>query len=293
MPAFWARLYRALTSISPRFRRDYGDEALTDYSRLVAREDHRKGRAASVRLALLGAADALKVAAADRAADAPMLRSLGPDIRQALRIYRREPALAIAVTVTLALGIGATTATYSVVNDILIRDLPVRHQDRLVVLYGTTPRTQTLYGSYADVQDFARQVQAFEWIGGARGASSTWTGADEARPVRALRVTDRFLSELGVRFAAGRDFREAEPETAVASRAFAELHFGSAEGAIGRRLVMDDGVAEIVGVLADTVEMPTAPDLFRPYAVTAREMAARGSNALLIVARLRPGVAVE
>jgi predicted permease len=237
--------------------------------------------------------DALKVAVADRAADTPVLRSLGPDIRQALRIYRREPLLALSIAATLALGIGATTAVYSAVHDILIRDLPLRHEERLAVLYSTTPRTQGMYGSYADVQDFRAQMKSAEWIGGTRGASATWTAADEARRVDVLRVTDRFLSEIGARFLVGRDFAETEQTAAVASRVFAERHFGSAQGAMGQSLMMDDGAAVIVGVLADTIELPRAPDLFRPYAVGRNEIAARGSNAVFIIARLRPGIAIE
>ena len=291
--AFWTRIFRAVTSLSPRFKRDYGEEATHDYSRIVAREGKRSGRAASLRVALLGAADALKVAAADRASEAPMLRSLGPDVRQAFRIYSREPMLALAIAATLAISIGAATAVYSVVNDILIRELPVKHESRLAVLYGTTPRTQTLYGSYADVQDFGAQMRTVEWIGGARRSGATWTAADDVRPVSIMRVTDRFLTELGVRFLAGRDFVERELTAAVVSRGFAETHFGSPEGAIGRAMTLDDGPAEIVGVLADTIELPTAPDMFRPYALSPTEIASRGSNSLLIVARLRPGVALD
>ncbi|HUF13721.1 MAG TPA: ABC transporter permease [Longimicrobiales bacterium] len=289
--AFWTRVFRAFTSLSPRFKRDYGEEAARDYSKIVSVEGRRRGRLASSWIALLGALDALKAAFADRAAEAPMLRSLGPDIRQAFRIYRREPLLALAVAVTLALGIGATTATYSVVNDILIRDLPVRDQDRLVVLYGTMPGREGVFCSYAEVQEY-RAVDAFEWVGGSRSAGATWTAADEARDVNVQRVTDRFLTELGARFAAGRDFAESEPEAAVASPAFARRYFGSAQAAIGERLVLDDGPAEIVGVLAETVEIPRAPDLFRPYALSATEVAARGSKSLFAVARLRPGASI-
>jgi putative ABC transport system permease protein len=136
-------------------------------------------------------------------------------------------------------------------------------------------------------------MRTAEWVGGARRSGATWTAADDTRPVSVLRVTDRFLTELGVRVLAGRDFAGSEQTAAVASRAFAEKHFGSAESAIGRALTLDDGPAEIVGVLADTVEIPTSPDLFRPYALSPTEIAARGSNAVLIVVRLRPGVTLQ
>jgi predicted permease len=292
---FWTRLYRALLTVAPRFKREYGDEATRDYSRLIAREGRRRGPAASRWMAIVGAVDALKAAVADRAGDAPALHTFGPDARQAVRVWRREPALALAVAATLAIGIGATTAVYSVANDILVRPLPFHAEDRLVVLYSTTPRTQGMYGSYADVLDFRAQMRSVEWIGGARGAGATWVAEDEARPVSVSRVTDGFLTGLGVRFTAGRDFSENEPEAAVASAAFARQHFGSPEAALGRRLVFDDGPAEIVGVLGHPVDIPYrgTPELFRPYARSPTEIQSRGSNAVMIIARLKPGVSIQ
>ena len=159
---FWTRLYRALLTLAPRFKREYGEDAARDYSRLIAREEQRRGLAASRWLAISGVVDALRAAAADRTGDAPALHSVAPDARQAIRIWRREPVLALAVAATLAIGIGATTAVYSVVNDILIRPLPFGSESRLVVLYGTTARTQGMYGSYADLLDFRAQMRSFE-----------------------------------------------------------------------------------------------------------------------------------
>jgi putative ABC transport system permease protein len=292
---FWTRLYRALLSLAPRFKREYGDDAARDYERLVAQKGRSHGRAASWWIAIAGALDALKASAADRAGDAPALHGVGPDARQAVRIWRREPALALAVAATLAIGIGATTAVYSVANDILIRPLPFHAEDRLVVLYSTTPQTQVMYGSYADVLDFRAQMRSIEWIGGARRAGATWVAEDEARPVSVSRVTDGFLTGLGVRFRIGRDFSEAEPGAAVASAAFARQHFGSPEAAIGRRLVLDDGPAEIVGVLDHPVDVPYAgtPELFRPYARSSTEIQSRQPNSVMILARLRPGVSIQ
>ena len=292
---FWTRLYRALLTLAPRFKREYGDEAARDYSRLIAREGRRRGRAAARWMAIAGAVDAIKSAAAVHADDAPALHGLGPDARQAIRVWRREPVLAFAVAATLAIGIGATTAVYSVAHDILIRPLAFAAEDRLVVLYGTTPRSDGVYGSYADVLDFRAQMKSFEWIGGARRAGATWIAEDEARPLSVSRVTDGFLTGLGVRFTTGRDFTENEPEAAVASVAFARQYFGSPEAALGRRLVFDDGPAEIVGVLAHPVDMPYSgtPELFRPYARSPTEVQSRGSNAVMIIARLRPGVSIQ
>ncbi|MEX2271343.1 MAG: ABC transporter permease [Vicinamibacterales bacterium] len=290
----WTRIFRAFTSLSPRFRREYGEDAARDYTKLVAREDRRKGRVASAWIAVLGALDALKVTTLDRASEVSLVpRSVGPDLRQALRMYRREPLLALAVAATLALAIGATTAAYSVVYDVLLAPLSYREPDRLVAIFQRTVRGDNYYASLADVQDFNRDIKAFAHVGGVRRSSFIWLADDEARPVVAALVTPRLFSNLGVRFAAGGDFAENDPDAVIVSAGFARRHFGSPSGAMGRVLRHEQGQYRIAGVLADRVALREAREVFIPYKPGPREIALRGPGALFAIGRLAPGATRE
>src|SRR5438105_11355152 len=90
------------------------------------------------------------------------------DIRYGLRMLHRSPSFALAAIVTLALGIGVNTAVFSVVNAIVLRPLPVRDGDRLVVIASQRASSRTLRGvSFEDLQDYRRAtVDLFEDIAG-------------------------------------------------------------------------------------------------------------------------------
>src|SRR4051812_9282656 len=88
------------------------------------------------------------------------------DLDFAARTLRRSAGWAVGVVLTLALGIGLATAVYAVADALLLRPLPVRAQDRVVVLWGVTRDGKTDHFPllYRDAQDFARQRQSLERV---------------------------------------------------------------------------------------------------------------------------------
>src|SRR5215472_7535401 len=98
------------------------------------------------------------------------MQNLVQDIRYALRTLRRTPGATVVALVALSLGIGANTAIFSLVNAILIRPLPYRASERLVVVWENKldkgMRKQLV--SPLDYTDFAREDQAFERVGAFR-----------------------------------------------------------------------------------------------------------------------------
>ena len=89
------------------------------------------------------------------------MRDLLQDLRYASRMLRKSPGLTAAAVVSLALGIGANTAIFSVVNSILLKSLPYKDPERLVLLWGDLPaegknRSQV---SATDVDDWRRQLE--------------------------------------------------------------------------------------------------------------------------------------
>ena len=100
----------------------------------------------------------------------PAMEAFLRDARLALRLVRREPGFALLAVVTLALGIGATTAIFTVVDSVLLRPLPYREPDRLVVaLHGETASGPV---SPADFLDYRRSAHSFERL----AAAQAWGG---------------------------------------------------------------------------------------------------------------------
>src|ERR1700704_3441107 len=87
------------------------------------------------------------------------------DIRAGIRGLRRAPGFAVTAILTLALGIGLATAVFTVADALLLRRLPVRDQDRIVLLLGQKPERDFAYPlSFDDALAFARRTRLFERV---------------------------------------------------------------------------------------------------------------------------------
>jgi len=220
--------------------------------------------------------------------------------RTGFRSLRRTPGFAIAAVLTLALGIGLSTAVFTIANALLLRRLPVREQDRIVLLWGETrdKRFRNFPLDLDDARAFIRESRSLE-----RGAFFGYEGANEI----AARVGDRttnlkqtvtagdFFGVVGGRPALGRtltatdDQFGAEP-VAVLSYSAWRRQFGSDPSVIGRRLGVHETAKTytIVGVIAEGFDYPRGTDFwvsvlpqYPPDALKLRSFD--------VIARLAPG----
>src|SRR5215472_12035282 len=90
------------------------------------------------------------------------------DIRFAFRNLRRSPLFTFVAVASLALGIGANTAIFTLMDQLMLRLLPVRNPDQLVMIWSTGPHMGSNRGarasSYPMYEDYQRRAQAFSYV---------------------------------------------------------------------------------------------------------------------------------
>ncbi|MCX6591380.1 MAG: ABC transporter permease [Acidobacteria bacterium] len=222
------------------------------------------------------------------------------DLRYAFRLLRRSPGFAAVAIFALALGIGANTAIFSVVDAVLLQQLPFAEPDRLVMVWEENSRIGFPRNTPAPANwvDWSKQNTVFTGIAATRGALRTLTGDGPPENVTARRVTANFWEVLGSKPLLGRTFTEDEDRqnarVAVISERLWQRRFGGAPNIIGRKVTMTDEVVEVIGVMPAQFVFPNrGTEIWMPSEFTAEVLARRNSHFLQCIARLKPGISVE
>ena len=231
--------------------------------------------------------------------------ALTGDLRQALRLVRRQPGLSASVVATLGIALAASAAVFGVANAVLLERLPYREPERVVFLdHGYADRQGA--GSVPNLVDFRRQTRAFEQV----AASVPWdfnlTTGGEPERIGGLLVSANFFETLGVQVARGRGFgaaeeREGEDLVVVVSYALWQGRFAGDPELLGSTIELDGRPHEVVGIMPAGFRRgrgwrrEALADAWAPLALTARRRAEgqRGNEFLDVYARLRPEVPLE
>lgn len=226
--------------------------------------------------------------------------TLAADLRYAIRLLRKSPVFAAVAITTLALGIGATTAIFSTVDAVLIRNLPYTDPDRLVMVWEDAsfmgiPLDTPAPGNYFD---WVRRTHSFTSMAATRGSSSSLTGDGAPEQVSGRRTTANFFGVLGSLPMLGRTFTEEEDRAGapvvVISYALWQRRFAGDPAVVGRTLLMNDNRYQVIGVMPSSFVFRNRDiDYWIPTHFTPQEAAAHNSHYLQVVARLAPGVAVK
>ncbi len=217
--------------------------------------------------------------------------SLWNDFRVAARILRSTPLVASVAVLSLALGTGATTAMVSILNGLLLRDLPISAPRRLGVV-STTPdanRGRTPGWTFATWKEIQRHGAMFDGLAALAGARFTTTLAGEAATAEAIYASGDFFATLGVQPLLGRALTAADdvpgggPDgpVAVISYNFWQRQLGASPLVVGQRLTLDRVPFTIVGVTAPAflgVEVGRSFDVAVPLATEPR---VRGRDSLI------------
>src|ERR1700712_1070472 len=191
---------------------------------------------------------------------------LRQDVRLALRGFRRTPTFAVTVIAILALGIGMAVAMFTTFQAVLVRGLPVRDQDRIVVLWPYRVRGSELSPPATDLAELRKSSRTLRGVAGILHFGSTrepFLDGDRTVTIAATVVTDNFFDVLGVRPVLGRLFREEHgapgaPRTVVLSYSGWKAQFGGRGSVIGRQIVdpYSHLICTIVGVAPPGLDYP-------------------------------------
>jgi len=221
------------------------------------------------------------------------------DVRQALRLFRREPAFAAAAVLTLTLGIGANTALFAVVEAVLLRPLPFEQADRLVVLRHRDLQTGLTKPDIAigDFVDLRARQQSLESLAAYGGFDSTYFGEGEPLHVEGAVVTPDALRALRLRPALGRlvedgDAKAGAAPVALVSQEFWRTRLGSDPQLLTRSIQLGTVRRQVVGVLPAGFRFPGMPrtDVLVIQQMPAAAPSARRSSWTYGIGRLRPGI---
>ena len=225
------------------------------------------------------------------------------DLRYAWRGLRRAPAFAAVAVLTLGLGIGATTAIFSLVDALLLEELPYREAERLVFVWQdlTADGYARAPLSGPEITDLRRRARLFSGFGGI-WSNTAVLGGDPPEQLRIGLVTADFFRVLGAAPALGRSFGP-EDESPRASPAILlgdalwRRRFGGDPALVGRRIEVSGQPTTVVGVMPPGFRLLLPPDASVPDDLQAWLLLdssyprwGRGQQFLRVVGRMRPGV---
>ena len=219
------------------------------------------------------------------------------DLRYAIRTFLRTPGFTAVALLTLTLGIGANTAIFTIVNGVLLRALPFREPDRLMMVYERPPESNrpNVVNPWNFLEWRARN-HVFERIAIILQIPMNLTGDGEPEQIKGMQVSADFFPILEAQPALGRTFRPDEDapgiqQSAVISDSLWQRRFGSDPKVIGHRIEINSKSLTIIGVMPPGFRFPESPS--EVWVPAALPLDRTGGRNYVVVARLKPGISRE
>ena len=241
------------------------------------------------------------------------LETMWRDLRYGIRQLRMYPLFTTAAVVSLALGIGANTAVFTLLDQLVLRLLPVKDPSRLVMIWTTGPHFGDNIGprtaSYPMYQDLQRRAEALESVFCRFDTPSSITVNGSTERINAELVSGNYFQTLGVGAALGRVFSpEADDRVyeghpvVVLSHGYWMNQFAGDPSAIGKKILVNNYPMKIVGVSAPGffgLDPSSSPQIWVPIQMKPvmtpgqDDLGNRRSQWIQVFARLRPGHTLE
>jgi putative ABC transport system permease protein len=233
------------------------------------------------------------------------MNSLGRDLRHGARLLWKAPGFSAVALVTLALGMGATSAIFSVVDAVLLKPLPFRDPQRLLVLWEGNPaqNLEKMFVAPGNFLEWRNESGALEALAAIHDFSINLTagpnGHIDPEELMAERVSASLFPLLGVQPVVGRAFLPEEDQPgrtnyALLSYSLWQRRFGGDLSIAGKAIRLRFQSYTVVGVLpAGFSVLDSAVDIWLPLGLNPHDVRAAGMRYLTVIARLKPGVEIE
>jgi putative ABC transport system permease protein len=233
-----------------------------------------------------------------------LMETLLQDMRYAVRMLFKSPAVTAVAVLSLALGISANTVIFSVINTVLLKSLPYTEVDGIVLVWGYTPndgnnRSQV---SATDVDDWRNQNTVFEDVTTYSSWAPILSGTGEPERVAAMQVGDGYFNIMKGEPILGRTFLPEEQEDGkdfviVLGHGLWQRTFGGDPNVVGKTVLLNSRPYTVVGVMPpDFQPLPSSlvnadAQFYRPVAEK-HDNEDRSARHLRAIARLKPGVSL-
>lgn len=226
---------------------------------------------------------------------------MSQDLTTSLRRLARRPVVSFGVILCLALGIGANTAVFSLVDTVLLADLPFAEPDRVVTIWGevSTLEIERQPWSGHEFLDFRDRARSFERLGALRSGYLNLIGDGQPERLLAGIVTPELFAILGVEPLAGSLFTLDEERTGesvvVLSESLWRDRFGGEPEAVGRQIRLNEESHTILGVLPDHTSLGFGSEyqVWVPLSLDRATLPERSFRGLSVLGQLAPGVSIE
>jgi predicted permease len=237
------------------------------------------------------------------------------DLKLAVRGLFRNPLFSIVAILSLSLGIGANTAIFTLIDQILLRKLPVKNPEELVMLYQTGPHSGSNMGSrmhsYPIYQEYQKRAEPLAEVVARRLAEASISIDNQTEMVEVEMVSGNFFTMLGVGPAIGRVLNSQEDDqvyqghpVAVLGHDYWSRRFNRDPGVVGKKILINNYPITIVGVSAEGfagIDPARSPQVRVPIQMKPAIVPEWGwvrmdderTRWVQVFARLKPGYTVE
>lgn len=232
------------------------------------------------------------------------LETLLKDIRYGCRVLAKNPGFSIAAIATLALGIGANVPIFSLVYGVLLRPLPYRTGDRLIVLHQQANRAgvKNFPFSVKEIEDYRADTHTLDSVVEHHSMNFLLLTGEGAERVDTAVVSANFFDVLGVKPLLGRAFVPEDEQhgadaVLILSNEYWRTRFGSDPAIVGRVFQMNNRPHTVIGVLPPIPQYPVENQVYMPTSQcptrsSEQFISNRTSRMMTAFGRLKPGVTV-